>query len=146
MQKIFAKVIAHTVLANNELQKVAKAGLGINTSEIVDNFRKKVDIEALATFSSVIDKCQPFLDSTVTSNGHVFYTILVLVPNEYEMPLYPGIFSSNVDDSAMWILSGSLACWEGLLSDYSESRHEDVLNALRTAFRNHGLTNKFKPC
>lgn len=146
MPKIAAKVIAYTVLANNELQKIAKAGLGINTSEIVDSFRTKVDLEALATFSSVIDKCQPFLDTTVTANGHVFYTLLTLVPDDCELPLFPGIFASNIDNSPMWILSGSLASWESLLADYSESRHEGVLNALRTAFRNHGLKNKFRPC
>jgi hypothetical protein len=142
--KIVAKVIAHTLLANNELQKIVKTGLGINTSDIVDNFRKKVDIEALATFSSVIDRCPPFSASLAT--GHVFYTMLVMVPNECEMPLLPNIFSSNVEDSPIWILSGSLASWEGVLMDYKESSHSDLLNALRTAFRNHGLTNKFKPC
>jgi len=142
--KIVAKIIAHTVLANNELQKVVKTCLGINTSDIVDNFRKKVDIEALATFSSVIDQDQPF--SATLATGHVFYTMLVMVPNECEMPLLPNIFSSNLDDSPLWILSGSLASWEAVLGNYNESRHSELLNALRTAFRNHGLTNKFKPC
>ena len=146
MSRIVSKVIAQSVLANNELQKVAKAGLGINTSEIVDNFRTRADFEALATFSSVIDGCQPFSDLAIISPGHIFYTVLVLVPNECELPLFPGVFASNVSDSPLWILSTSLAGWESLLSDYNESKYEDLLNSLRTAFRNHGLKNKFKPC
>jgi len=127
------------------LQQVAKTNLGISTSELVDQVGGGNDLAALTTISDILDGVSPYDPKAFTAGGHIFYTLAVFVPPIEPAPIFPGIYSSNVAESGMWICTGSLDSWRNAVGKDYEECFELTIASIRSALRNHGLHKLFRP-
>lgn len=108
---------------------------------MVDAVKGGLDLAALATISEILDGKSPYDPEAFNASGHIYYTVMVLT--DTTEPVFPGIFSTNVPETGMWLCTGSLDSWINITSKDYDNDFEVIVDIIRSALRNHGLHKLF---